>query len=137
MIISLISTNFRVTSGHSGCPSACLPLKSSGRDGELALLVADGSTHGMPLHHSCKTDAALDPSALRLPGTYSVRKLLPKFKISPSLLFQTQLPDHVHVRLQAIADMKPHELTTAGAPTAAAMESSATAAQGKPLQIAK
>ena len=63
----------------------------------------------MPLHHSCKTDAALDPSALRLPGTHSVRKFLPKFKISS--LFQTQLPDHVHVRLQAIADMKPHELT--------------------------
>ena len=135
MIISFISSNICVTSGHSGCPSACLALKSAGRDGELALLVADGSTHGMPLHHSCKTDAALDPSALRLPGTHSVRKFLPKFKISS--LFQTQLPDHVHVRLQAIADMKPHELTTAGAPTAAAMESSATAAQGKPLQIAK
>jgi len=62
-------------------------------------------------------------------------KLMPLW--TPVLFaYQTQLPDHVHVRLQAIADMKPHELTTAGAPTAAAMESSATAAQGTSASLA-
>ena len=54
--------------GNSGRAATCLALKGAGRDGELALPVADGGTHGMPLHHPCQADAALDSSALRLSG---------------------------------------------------------------------
>ena len=68
-------------SGNPGCAAACLALEGAGGDGELALPVADGGAHGMPLHDSCQADAALDPSALRLSGTTHFHR------VSPSKMF--------------------------------------------------